>query len=417
MHEEQYLQRAQALLDIERYEQALEELRKALGENPESSSAWLMTLICYTQLQRYGQAIKLAKELLQQYAEEPLVYYLLALNLANDNALSEAMEVAQRGLTVAPTYTDLIALLGQMKSVDKQWEEALEYADRALSISPNHVMALNVRVAALNKLGRKEEMQSSMRDTLAADPNSSYAHSNIGWAHLESQEHQQAKEHFTEALRLDPNNEQARTGLLESLKAKNILYRIFLNWMFFMAKQTEQAQWLIIIGAYFGYKYLYSAAQTYPILMPLVVFLAVSFYATWMMTPLFNLFIKLDKVARYALTKEESRSANLVGIGLLLGGGSFLAYWLLQDQLFALFGFFILSILIPATSYYRFVGTDKEEYALWSLVGLAGLGLGAITIILMGNSLGAMLWTTYIMLFIGYQFLANYWGMRARSVE
>jgi multidrug resistance efflux pump len=51
-----------------------------------------------------------------------------------------------------------------------------------------------------------------------------------------------------------------------------------------LSKQTEQTQWLIVIGAYFGYRYLYSAAATYPILMPLVVFLAFSFYATWMMT-------------------------------------------------------------------------------------------------------------------------------------
>lgn len=417
MQEEQYLQRAQALIDVARYEQALEELQKAIGINPESGPAWLLTLICYTQLQQQGRAIQLAKEMLQQQAEEPLIYYLLALNLANDNALAEGMEVAQRGLSIAPTYTDLVALLAQMKSVDKQWEEALDYANRALSLEPNHVMALNVRVAALNKLGRKEEMQTSIHQTLAADPNSSYAHSNVGWAHLESKEHEQAKHHFTEALRLDPNNEQARIGLLESLKAKNILYRLFLNWMFFMGKQTEQAQWLIIIGAYFGYRYLYTAARTYPILMPLVVFLAISFYATWMMTPLFNLFIKLDKVARYALTKEESRSANVVGVGLLLGAASFLAYWGTQEQIFSLLGFFILSILIPASSYFRFVGTDKEQYALWSLLGLAGLGVAAIATILLENELGFMFWSTYILLFIGYQFLANYWGMRARSVR
>lgn len=417
MHEEQYLQRAQALLDVERYEQALEELRKALGENPESAPALLMALICYTQLQRRGQAIKLAREILQQYAEEPLVYYLLALNLANDNALPEAMEVAERGLSVAPTYADLIALLGQMKSVNKQWEEALDYANRALSIEPNHVMALNVRVAALNKLGRKEEMQSSMRETLAADPNSSYAHSNVGWAHLESREHVKAKEHFTEALRLDPNNEQARMGLLEALKAKNIFYRFFLNWMFFMAKQTEQTQWLIIVGAYFGYRYLYRAAGTYPILMPLVVFLAFSFYATWMMTPLFNLLIKMDKVARYALTKEESRSANIVGVGLLLAAASFIAYWQLGGELYSLTGFFILSILIPITTYFRLVGTDKEQHALWAMFLLIGMGLGGIIAIVSNTSFGGLLWTAYVMLFLGYQFLANYWSMRAHSVR
>jgi tetratricopeptide (TPR) repeat protein len=417
MQEEQYLQRAKALVDVRRYEQALEELQKALGVNPESGSAWLLTLICYTQLQRHGQAIQLAKDMLQQQAEEPLVYYLLALNLASDNSLSEAMEVATRGLSIAPTYTDLLGLLGQMKSVNKEWEEALDYANRALAIEPNHVMALNVRVAALNKLGRKEEMQSSMRDTLAADPNSSYAHSNVGWAHLESREHLQAKEHFTEALRLDPNNNQARIGLLESLKAKNIFYRAFLNWVFFMSKQSEQTQWLIIIGAFFGYRYLYQLTGSYPILMPVVVFLAICFYATWMITPFSNLLIKLDKVARHALTKEESMASNIVGAGLLLGVSSVLLYWYTSDGLFSLLGFFLLSILIPITSYFRLIGTNKQQQALLALVAMVVLGVGGIVGVVLNHPIGLSLNSAYVLGFIGYQFLANYWTMNAHSVR
>ena len=417
MQEEQYLQRARALVDVRRYEQALEELQKALGVNPESGSAWMLTLICYTQMQRHGQAIQLAKDMLQQQAEEPLVYYLLALNLANDNSLDEAIEVATRGLSIVPTYTDLLGLLGQMKSVNKEWEEALEYANRALAMEPNHIMALNVRVAALNKLGRKEEMQSSMHDTLAADPNSSYAHSNVGWAHLESREHLQAKEHFTEALRLDPNNNQARVGLLESLKAKNIFYRVFLNWVFFMSKQSEQAQWMIIIGAFLGYRYLYQLTTTYPILMPVVVLLAISFYATWMITPFSNLLIKLDKVARYALTKEESMASNMVGVGLLLGVGSILFYWYTSNGLFSLLGFFILSILIPISSYFRLIGTDKQQYALMALMAMVVLGISGIVGVVLNHPIGLSLNSAYVMGFIGYQFLANYWTMNAHSVR
>lgn len=417
MYEQQYVERAKALLDIKRYEQSLEELHKALGENPDSRPALLMALICYTKLQYYSKAIQLAKDILQQHAEERLVYYLLALNLASDNALEEAMEVAQRGLAIAPNYEDLLALMGQMKSVNGEWEVALEYANSALSLDPNHVMALNVRVAALNKLGRKEEMQHSMRETLAADPNSSYAHSNVAWAHLESREYQQAKEHFAEALRLEPNNEQARVGLLESLKAKNIVYRLFLSWMFFISKQNEQARWVIIIGAYFVYRYLYTLALTYPILMPLVVFVALSFYATWMMTPLFNLFIKMDKVARYALTKTESLSANIVGVGLVLGIAIFVAYWQTQSEVLFLTGFVTLTILIPTTSYLNFIQTTREQAALWMMVLMWTVGLGAIAAVALGSPLTGLLSLTYMFLLLGYQFLANYWMVHHQSTR
>lgn len=415
--EHQLLHRAQSLMELQRYDQALELLQGALASNPENEQAHFLMLICWTQLGKTNRAIEQARQLLGRFPNEPLLYQLLATNLADADELREAQEIAQQGLTVAPGHVDLLATLGQIALGQKEWEQALQYAGQVLELEPSHLTGLNIRLTALNKLGRRHEVQNSLNDTLAADPNNPYTHNNIGWTQLEAGNHDLAKEHFAEALRLQPNLNEARIGLLESLKAKNFFYRGFLNWMFFMSKQKEQAQWFIIIGAYLGYRFLAQLTQDYPFLMPLVMLIALLFYLTWVIQPMSNLLIKLDPVARHALTEKESKAAVVVGVGLTLGAGLLIGYWTLGGPLLLIGGLFALSIVIPTSLYFDFEKTTKESIAKWSMLGLWALGIISLILMVINNAYGPQLWSAYLLGFIGYQFAANYWRMRVHPVD
>lgn len=415
--EHQLLHRAQSLMELQRYDQALELLQGALASNPENEQAHFLMLICLTQLGKTHRAIEQARQLLARFPNEPLLYQLLAANLADTDALSEAQQVAQQGLTVAPGHVDLLAILGQIALGQKEWEQALQHAEQVLELDPSHLTGLNIRLTALNKLGRRHEVQNSLNDTLAADPNNPYTHNNIGWTQLEAGNHDKAKQHFAEALRLQPNLDEARIGLLESLKAKNFLYQVFLNWMFFMSKQKEQAQWFIIIGAYLGYRFLAGLTEDYPFLMPLVILIALLFYLTWVVQPISNLLIKLDPVARHALTAAESKAATIVGTGLVIGMVLLIAYGVTGGGLLFITGLFALSIVIPTYLYLDFEKTTKESVAKWSMLGLWGLGIVSMILMVLNNGFGPRLWTAYLLGFIGYQFAANYWRMRAYPVE
>lgn len=421
--EEQLLYRAQSLMELQRYDQALEMLQGVLAMNPEHGQALLMLLVCRTQLGHHQQAIELAQDLLGRFPEEPLLYQLLAANYAEEQRFDEAKRVAEQGLTIAPGDVDLLASLGQIALIKKDWPQALYYAEEALELAPEHLTALNIRLTALNKLGRKEEIRASLEDTLAADPNNPYTHNNIGWTQLEAGNHEQAKHHFAEALRLQPSLEQARIGLLESLKAKNFLYRGFLSWMFFMSKQKEQAQWFIIIGAYLGYQLLGRMTAQYPFLLPVVYLLLLLFYLTWIIHPLSNVLIKLDRVARHALTEVESRAATIVGLGVLMGFSLLGVYLVIGNHLLLLSALFVLSIIIPMSMYYDFIGTNRESIAWWSMLGLGALGATSLGLVALDSATslaiwqGDVLWTGYFLGFLAYQFAANYWRMRSYRVD
>lgn len=413
----QLLHRAQSLMDIQRYDQALEVLQAALATNPENERAHLLLLFCLTHLGKTHRAIEQGRELLGRFPNAPVLYQLLAANLADAQQLDEAQSMAEQGLEVAPGDVELLAVLGRIALSQKDWGKALYHSQDILEQVPDHLQGLNIRLTALNKLGHKDELRASLKDTLAADPNNPYTHNNIGWTELEAGHPHQAKAHFAEALRLQPNLEGARVGLLESLKAKNIFYRALLGWMFFMAKQKEQAQWFIIIGAYLLYRFLISQATQYPILIPVVYLIAFFFYLSWIIHPLSNLLIKLDPVARHALTEEESKAANAVGIGLTVGGSLILTHLFVGHTLVLLSGLFALSILIPTSMYFEFINTNREGQARWAMLGLWALGLTSLLLIGVGEWRGNLLWTGYFLSFLAYSFVANYWAMRSYRVD
>jgi tetratricopeptide (TPR) repeat protein len=415
--QEQFLNRAQSLMDVERYEMALKELEKAMELNPDNGHAWLLMLICYTKTGKADKAIEIARQLLGSYPEEALIYFLLALNLVDKEELDEAEKVALTGLNIAPNYVNLFSVIGRIHLIRKSWEKALEYANEGLAIDPSEVDCLNIRVRALTQLGRKEELKASMEDTLSAAPNNPYTHNNIGWSKLQAGDHEGAKEHFAEALRIDPNMDDARVGLLEALKAKNFFYRTFLNWMFWMAKKTEGSQWGIIIGLYFGARYLNQISRDYPFLIPVVVLLAIAFYMTWVMTPLFNLVIKMDKTARNALTPEESSGANVVGIGVLVGLTAIIIYAVTGLDIASLVAIFALSIVIPSYMYFDFKNTTHEMHAKVSALAFWGIGLFGMTGTLLGMPWAGSLWTLYFLGFVGYQFIVNFWNMKKRRLS
>ncbi len=61
-------------------------------------------------------------------------------------------------------------------------------------------------------------------------------------------DHKQALEHFREALRLKPDMEWARNGMVEALKARYFLYRLMLRYYLWMSRFTRRGQWGMIIG-------------------------------------------------------------------------------------------------------------------------------------------------------------------------
>ena len=114
-----------------------------------------------------------------------------------------------------------------------------------------------------------------------------------------------ALEHFREALRLDPELDWARAGIVEAMKARHFIYRIFLKYLNWMSRLTSQVQWVILVGAYVAYRYGSHLASenpsAYSWLWPVLILYIAFALLTWFAAPLFNLLLRVNRFGRLAL--------------------------------------------------------------------------------------------------------------------
>ena len=76
-------------------------------------------------------------------------------------------------------------------------------------------------------------------------------------------------EHFREALRLNPNMEWARQGILEALRARNPIYRVMLRYFLWMSRFRGKVQFGIVIGGWLGYQAIQGLLRSNPSRWPL----------------------------------------------------------------------------------------------------------------------------------------------------
>ncbi len=373
------LQRAELLMEQSRYEMAEKEIRTALIHEPENTIALRMLANCLLQTERKNEALQITETLLTLEPDEPYNLYIHGIVLAELEKYPDAENYIRQAIALYPHEADFFHVLSIIFLNQKRWKEALHSANEGLELDPNHVGCLNIRTTALTKLNRKAEAQATITDVLEQDPDNAWSHANVGWAKLEQNDHRTAQVHFAEALRLNPTLEHARAGMLEALKAKNRLYRWFLQFFFWLGKYQGKTQWGIIVAIYIGSRVLNRASQQYPFLKPVVILLAFLVYLTWIINPLFNLFLRLDKYGKHILTEREKQGATWVGISLGVGVLA-LAGWLLTslDLLLGLTIFGATMVLPLSRLFEATMPREKRIYKPYTL-GLAALGIIGLT--------------------------------------
>lgn len=332
----EHLLRAQLLIQQSRYELAAQELRGELAVNPESPMAHsLLALALASQgkPELYDEAMSEARQGVFRAPDEVFSHYAIGFVFMQKEDLDKAEAAYREAMRLDPEDERAVGMLASLMLMRHRWDEALKFADQGLAIDPESEHCTNVRARALTQLGRRAEAADAITGTLSRNPENAYSHANQGWTLLADGNHAKAVEHFREALRLDPNLEWARAGVIEALKARNLLYRVILNYFLFMSRLSGRAQWAVIIGTYVGYRVVLKAAQTMHgagfILWPLVILYIVFVYLTWTAKPLSNLALRLHRFGRLALSREEKKASNWTGAAALLAvagiGGGLLA--------------------------------------------------------------------------------------------
>lgn len=386
------LTQARLLLDTSRYQDAESVLLQILAVEPDDNIPHALLSLAYLYQDKIGNALQEARAAVGLAPDIAYNHYVYALALRGDQQYKYALDAIHDAIRLNPESPQFYALQATIFLRQKGWKKALHAAETGLQSDPEHDACANVYGMALVKLGKHEQADTIFTATLARNPQNPTTHANRGWALLHRGEYEQAFVHFREALRLNPTSGWAREGILEAIKARNVLYRLLLRYFLWMSRLTEDEQWEIRGGLYAVRQILRAAAQAffpiYLILLPFNLFIYILVVLTWTAQPLFALFVRFDHLGRLALPREDIKASNWVAVCLLATGGGIVLGFLLQEWAFLVLVLVALAMIVPVAGiFHAESGIGRAILTMYS-VFLMLCGLSAFILTLTGKPWG-----------------------------
>lgn len=376
----QRIQRARMLMMRSRFDMAEKELGLALAESPSDAMAHAMMAMCLTEREKFDPAVEHAQQAVASDPELPFAHFVLGLVWKVRGYLDRAEKAIHEALRLDPAESRCYNLLAEIRIEQSRWAEAVEAAEQTLGIDPEDTTAINLRAFALRQMGRGEVSEAELHGALRLAPEDATTHANLGWNHLRSGNRDEAMRHFREALRLDPELDWARHGVVETLKAHNIFYRQMLKYFLWMQSLGRAGQWRVLLGAWIGYIIVRRVADAVPAakpwLLPLIFGYLAFALSTILAVPLFNLALHLHPFGRLALSRDERHGSYWTGgflLGLVFAGACY--FFFPTDYVLSLAAFSGL-MLIPVGVTSQISGPQPRRWMILYtvLVGVAGLG-------------------------------------------
>jgi tetratricopeptide (TPR) repeat protein len=311
-----HLQRGMHLLRVRRYEEAEAAFKDALaGEPDDDFTLHQLAVSIWHQDHREKEALAAIQQAIRVAPNESEHHALKALIVGNTHSVDFAMGPANEAIRLDPTSTFAWFVRAQLYLSARKLPLAEADARKALSYDPDHNGAATVLSHALRMQGKVAENEGQIAGMLARDPEDDDNHAAAGWNALQAGQYDRAQTHFREALRLNPESEFARQGLIEAFKARSRIYRIYLRWNLWMASRSSSFQWGVVIGLYVLMRF--SRALFQGKYAPVAAIVAVLYFifVLWVHIArgLGNLMLLTDRFARHALTRGETREALAVG--------------------------------------------------------------------------------------------------------
>ena len=297
----------------------------------------------------------------------------------------EALIAAGEARRLDPYGDAALVAAAQSYTLQRDWAEAERLAREALAIDADNSSAANLLAQALRMQKKTVENDAQIAGLLARDPDDPSTHLNAGWSALQRGDHRTAEQHFREALRIRPDLDAAREGLLTSFRARSPIYRGYLRYAMWMARHKTGTRWAIILGLLLGVRILRSIAYHFsPTLAIAVVALYLIFVVSSYVADAFGNFILLaDRFARHALRPAEKREALAVGGAVVLGLLLLAAGLLIPNGLaLALAG----GVLLLASLPFSMVFTNRSRSGAILFAAIGATPLLGLVLLLFGNT-------------------------------
>ena len=400
------VERALALCELGRLEDAEEALREALREDPDDPLAHGILARVLLDLDRPDEALQSASTTIALEPELSLGHVARAQALLSLGRFDEAEDSAYEAIRLDPEDPDPWVLLTASFLGRGRLEDALSAVDKALSLDPESESARGLRAFALAMSGSETGWQEAAAQTLSVAPDSSLAHTFSGQAHLVRGREREAAERFREALRLDPESELAQEGLADAMKASHPLFKPFFRFFLWQERLSRRWKIALTVGPLLLVRALRPAADHNPLVIGLIVLWFLFVAVTWMSVPIANLALRLSPVGRAVLPAEQKRSSAAF-LAFVMAALVAVALTLAVSTGFALTAFAAVLLAFVVGSAHglgrrrkRIVYTGAIAAGVTAFVGgslisvrVGDASLGAIIIIVALFSAVALIWT------------------------
>jgi tetratricopeptide (TPR) repeat protein len=410
-------QRAQLLIQVRRFDEAAETLRRHLLAHPDDAQAHAQLAYCLIERKDYGPATEHAQQAVGLAPDSGFSHHALGFVLLCRNHFPEAHVSADAALRADPHNEDNYRLRAAIRAHQERWSEALADAEAGLAVDPEDTGCLNLRAQCLMRLGRRAEAARSVETALRRHPDNAASHATHGWTLLENGEPDAAMHHFREALRLEPDFGYARQGIVHAMKARHVIYRAFLGYIFWMMRLSPRARWGVVIGGVIGANLVDQLSGQFPAWAPVLqpLFWAYVAFAimTWLAVPLFSLLLRTSRFGRLALSTDETRGANLLAAALLLVLGLLAAAIATGDVRLWEATIRAGLLLVPVSAVYLLPAGNARIMMALITTGLALLALIRCLNVrevdgeTMSNVLGDAAGVLFLLGFVGSQLFAN----------
>lgn len=313
------------------FKEAQSLIRTRLAEEPNDPDLHLMLAQALFHLDRPKEAEVSARTAIGLDPESGHSHEVLAQILVGSSNPKGAEEAVREAMSIDGDSASLRAILARIASDRGKHQICLEHAKCGLEIDPDNDACRFYHGIALSRLGHHDEADQVALGLLGDDPEESTNHSARGWILLEKNAIEPAKMHFQEALRLDPDNEDARCGLARCLQQGNPFLGWFLRAIIAVDKIsfTKMLIAVVLVGIVLP-RYLRGDGMPMAIVIAgqaLRIGVLTFFYLVVVAAPLFSSLLFLSRGGRNALGSYELKAVKW-SIAPLLGGIVLLALWI-----------------------------------------------------------------------------------------
>jgi len=222
------IDRAQALIDVGKWREAIKPLCQALVIEPENGEVHCRISFAWLQLGDFEQALAHADSATQCEPMNEWGHRLRGRALLRLGRKSEALASAEEGVRLAPHWQHTLYILAETQIANRRLSEARQSALRAREIAPENPES-HVVLAMVAMEGKSwPEAEEHLRKALSLNPISYVVFNNLGVCLLNQKREREAIEMFRQAARANPTGEVARNNLKSSIVKYPVPGRILL---------------------------------------------------------------------------------------------------------------------------------------------------------------------------------------------